>query len=214
MLPFPVIRRLALELGRRLAARGALAAPDDIFLLRLDEIPRLDALDAPAPDAAAEPGGARSPLPAPTAREIVRRRQAARRSVAGWYTPVPAELLEQTTTAGAVRGAPVSPGRAVGRARIIRGERDFWRLQQGEVLVAPYTNPTWTPLFALAAAVVVDAGGVASHAAIVAREYGLPAVMGAGDATARLRDGQRVLVDGDAGRVVPLDEGGDGRVAR
>jgi pyruvate,water dikinase len=77
------------------------------------------------------------------------------------------------------------------------------------VLVAPYTNPTWTPLFALAGAVVVDAGGVASHAAIVAREYGLPAVMGTGNATTRLRDGQRVLVDGEAGRVVPLAEGDD-----
>jgi pyruvate,water dikinase len=209
MLPFPVIRRLALELGRRLVERGILAAPDDVFFLRDDELAAL------ARDGTATPDGGRPPLTAPPAREIVRRRQEARRSVMGWYTPVPAELLEQAGTAGEVRGVAVSPGRAVGSVRIIRSERDFWKLQQGEVLVAPYTNPTWTPLFALAGAVVVDAGGVASHAAIVAREYGLPAVMGAGNATARLRDGQRVLVDGDAGQVVPLDAGGgDGRGAR
>ncbi len=101
----------------------------------------------------------------------------------------------------------MSRGQAVGRVRVILSERDFWKLQRGEVLVARYANPMWTPLFANASAVVVDAGGTASHAAIVAREYGIPAVMGAGDATVRLRDGQRVLVDGTRGTVVRLDDG-------
>ncbi|HEU0115487.1 MAG TPA: PEP-utilizing enzyme [Thermomicrobiales bacterium] len=70
-------------------------------------------------------------------------------------------------------------------------------------MVAPYTNPAWTPLFQRAAAVVVDTGGAVSHAAIVAREYGIPAVMGTGDATRRLRDGQRARVDGNRGVVLP-----------
>jgi pyruvate,water dikinase len=184
MLPFPVIRRLALELGRRLVSRGVLDSAEDIFLLELNEVKT------------AEPTG--------MAREIVRSRAAARRSVMGRYTTVPPELLEQGNPTGDIRGAPVSPGRAIGRVRILRSERDFWKLEKGEVLVAHYTNPSWTPLFSLASAVVVDAGGAASHAAIVAREYGIPGVMGTGGATTRLRDGQRVLVDGDAGRVVLL----------
>ena len=70
------------------------------------------------------------------------------------------------------------------------------------MLVAPYTNPAWTPLFQRASAVVVDSGAAASHAAIVAREYGIPAVMATSNATQVLRDGQRVLVDGTKGRVL------------
>jgi pyruvate,water dikinase len=85
--------------------------------------------------------------------------------------------------------------------RVVRGSSEFGTLRQGEVLVAPYTNPAWTPLFERAAAVVVDSGGPASHAAIVAREYGIPAVMATVDGTRRLVDGQEVLVDGDRGLV-------------
>lgn len=183
---FPVVRRLALELGRRLAERGVLEAAADIFFLEIDEIKQLG--------------------PAETVREKVRSRKAARQSVEGRYTAVPEELLEQSSGNGMVRGVPVSPGQAVGMVRIILSEQDFWKLQPGEVLVAHYTNPTWTPLFAVASAVVVDAGGTASHAAIVAREYGIPAVMGTLNGTRALRDGQRVLVDGEKGSVMPVGE--------
>jgi pyruvate,water dikinase len=85
--------------------------------------------------------------------------------------------------------------------RVVREASEFGRLRPGEVLVAPYTNPAWTPLFQQAAAVVVDSGGAMSHAAIVAREYGIPAVMGTGDGTRRLVDGTRVRVDGTRGLV-------------
>ena len=78
---------------------------------------------------------------------------------------------------------------------------DFAKFEAGEVLVATATAPAWTPLFARAAAVVTDGGSVAAHASLVAREYGIPAVVGAGDATSRLRDGQLVLVDGSRGRI-------------
>jgi pyruvate,water dikinase len=78
-------------------------------------------------------------------------------------------------------------------------------LESGEILVCPYTNPSWTPLFGRAAAVVVDLGGVGSHAAIVAREYGIPAVMGTSNGTSILTDGQLVTVDGKLGRVTPVD---------
>ena len=100
---------------------------------------------------------------------------------------------------------PGSPGVAVGPVRIIRDPAEFSTLQRGDVLVAPYTNPAWTPMFQLAAAVVVDTGGSAAHAAIVAREYGIPAVMGTGDATTVLTDRHTVRVDGDRGIVLPAD---------
>lgn len=186
---FTVVRRLALELGRRLVECGALETPEDVFFLRIEE------LDQPGPPDAVW--------------ETVRRRKATRRSVEGRYTSVPADLLAAWTRPGEVRGVATSPGQAIGRVRVVLGERDFGALERGEVLVALYTNPAWTPLFGLAGAVVVDAGGAASHAAIVAREYGIPAVMGTGTATARLRTGQRVLVDGAVGRVVPLGEEGE-----
>jgi len=106
-----------------------------------------------------------------------------------------------------LRGAPGSPGLAEGPVRIIRDSTAFGSLRAGEVLVAPYTNPAWTPLFQRAVAVVVDSGSAASHAAIVAREYGIPAVMATGAATQVLRDGQRVLVDGTNGRVLARPAG-------
>ncbi|MBI2941050.1 MAG: hypothetical protein HYY04_11500 [Chloroflexi bacterium] len=184
-MPFPVVRRLALELGRRLVARGVIDEAGDVFFLKVEEI--------------------REPGPAAAVREKVLRRKRARRSVEGRIPTVPAALLARPTSHSEVRGVPVSPGQVVGRVRHIPSERDFGNLQKGEVLVARYTNPAWTPLFAIAGAVVVDAGGAASHTAIVAREYGIPAVMGTGNATSRLREGQRVLVDGGNGRVVPIE---------
>jgi pyruvate,water dikinase len=100
-----------------------------------------------------------------------------------------------------LRGMPASPGRATGPVRVVRGPEGFAHFQPGEVLVAQVTAPAWTPLFGLAAAVVTDGGSLAAHASLVAREYGIPAVVGVGDATERLRDGQRVTVDGSAGIV-------------
>ena len=88
---------------------------------------------------------------------------------------------------------------------MIREPAEFGRLVAGDVLVCPYTNPGWTPLFQRAAAVVVDSGGPASHAAIVAREYGIPAVMGTGTGTSALTDGVLVTVDGSRGRVIAAD---------
>jgi pyruvate,water dikinase len=100
-----------------------------------------------------------------------------------------------------VSGTPASAGRATGSVRIVRGAADFDALLEGEILVAPLTAPAWTPLFARAAAVVTDVGSPAAHASIIAREYGIPAVVGCGDATARLRTGMRVTVDGATGNV-------------
>jgi phosphoenolpyruvate synthase/pyruvate phosphate dikinase len=104
-----------------------------------------------------------------------------------------------------ISGVPGSPGRVSAPARIIHGPDEFGQMRPGDVLVARITTPAWTSLFALASAVVTDVGGPLSHSSIVAREYGIPAVLGTGAATERLRDGQQVTVDGDAGTVTPVE---------
>lgn len=105
-----------------------------------------------------------------------------------------------------LRGGPGSPGRARGPVKVVRSLQEAGKLQAGDVLIAETTAPPWTPLFATAAAVVTDTGGVLSHCAIVAREYGIPAVVGTGGATTTLRDGQVVEVDGDNGLVSIVDD--------
>jgi pyruvate,water dikinase len=97
-----------------------------------------------------------------------------------------------------------SPGTAEGPARVILDVERLVELEPGEILVAPVTSPSWTPVFGKIAAAVSDIGGIMSHAAIVSREYGLPAVVGTGDATNRIRTGDRVRVDGDTGTVTIL----------
>jgi pyruvate,water dikinase len=98
-------------------------------------------------------------------------------------------------------GTPGSPGRARGTARIITKPDDFHHFQPGDVLIAHATTPIWTPLFNIASAAVTEVGGPFSHAAIVAREFGIPLVNGALDATQVIADGAPVLVDGSAGVV-------------
>jgi len=107
---------------------------------------------------------------------------------------------------GVLEGSPGSPGVVRGPAKVLRSLSEAAEIQQGEVLVAETTAPPWTPLFATAAAVVTDTGGILSHCAVVAREYRIPAVVGAAMATATIRDGQTVEVDGDAGIVRVLSE--------
>ncbi len=102
---------------------------------------------------------------------------------------------------GVINGNAASAGIATGTARVILTLEDAHRLQRGDILVTYATAPPWTPLFAIAAAIVTDAGGALSHCAIVAREYGIPAVIGAAGATARIADGDTISVDGTAGVV-------------
>jgi pyruvate,water dikinase len=186
--PLPVLRRALLEIGRRLAAAGVLRVADEPAALGTAAAARL--------------------------RHLVRTRSARRAELAGVPLIAPSVLFPGRVVGDAlVRGTPTSGGRATGPVRIVRGAADFGRLRSGDVLVCPYTNPAWTPLFQRAAAVVVDVGGVGSHAAIVAREHGIPAVMGTGTGTAVLVDGQRVVVDGVTGRVVAAD-GGSGTLER
>jgi pyruvate,water dikinase len=140
--------------------------------------------------------------------------QRRRRLVAPLSIGKPARLLEDVLAravdavrapggalASTLVGQPASPGRATGPVHLVHGAEDFARFKAGEVLVARATAPAWTPLFSRAVAVVTDGGTLAAHASLVAREYGIPAVVGTGDATARLHDGQMVTVDGGVGVV-------------
>ncbi|ACZ31447.1 Pyruvate, water dikinase [Xylanimonas cellulosilytica DSM 15894] len=120
--------------------------------------------------------------------------------------PLPEAAAHTGTTAlspGATRltGSPGSGGVTTGPARVVHGPADFARVRRGDVLVCPYTDPAWTPLLAVAAGVVTRTGGMLSHAAIVAREHAIPAVLGVADALDRITDGDLVTVDGDAGTV-------------
>ncbi|WP_344091192.1 PEP/pyruvate-binding domain-containing protein [Microbacterium deminutum] len=187
MRAMPILRASMLEAGRRLAAAGVLGEPADVLHLRLAELTALA-----TPEDAGE-----------LLRETVRARSARRSGLAGAPLISPATLYPRRRGGGDALavGTPAGGGRATGPVRVILGPEGFASLRAGEVLVCPYTNPSWTPLFERAAAVVVDTGGLASHAAIVAREYGIPAVMGTGVGTKTLRDGDVVIVDGDSGHV-------------
>ncbi len=101
-----------------------------------------------------------------------------------------------------LHGVAASPGKVTAQARVLHGPQDFDQMRPGDILVAGTTTPAWTPLFAMASAIVTDIGGPLSHGSIVAREYGIPAVMGTGVATRRICTGQVVTVDGSEGIVI------------
>jgi pyruvate,water dikinase len=198
---WPVMRRAVLRIGQALADRGVIAAPDDIFFLtRAEALATLDGaslepdVDVPVRRAVwSEQSHLMPPRMVGRVHPIFQR---------AWDS-FPGMIGARKSDSALVSGVPASPGRATGAVRVIRGPEEFDDLQPGEILVAPLTAPAWTPLFSRAAAVVTDVGSAASHASIIAREYGIPAVVGCGDATARLHTGTRVIVDGSTGNVEP-----------
>jgi pyruvate,water dikinase len=109
---------------------------------------------------------------------------------------------EARSEAQKVRGLGVSPGVYEGPARVVRGTQDFGQIEKGDVLVTKATTATFNTVLPLLGAIVTDRGGLLSHAAIVSREYGIPAVVGCTDATARISDNARLRVDGKAGEAV------------
>ncbi|MFZ5826469.1 MAG: PEP-utilizing enzyme, partial [Bacillota bacterium] len=194
------VRRALQSLGRRLAGTGLIDSPDEIWYLTLDEarevasggpIFSLRATVAERREEMARWAGVTPPPHLGT--------QPARSWRAGTAATGPDSLPE-------LQGEPCSPGIARGRARLIRSLAEAGRLQPGEILVAPTLTTSWAPLFALAAAVVTDGGGVLSHGAVAAREFRLPAVLGAAGATLRIPDGEWIEVDGSSG-VIRIMEG-------
>jgi pyruvate,water dikinase len=219
---FALIRRVALEVGRRLVESSILDEPEDVFFLEFPEA--IGALVARHEGTAA------------ACRDLVARRQAE----SAWVQahPGPTSYGAQPTTlpgleglpaalrfpteamlwlversghftppadpqpAGArLTGIPASAGTYTGTVRVLLGEADFAKLRPGDVLVCPITSPAWSVLFPNVGALVADAGGLMAHSAIIAREFQIPAVVAAGNATTLLRDGQRVTVNGTDGSV-------------
>ncbi len=192
---FPPFRRLLQELGRRWTERGLLSQPVDIFYLSLEEITIISdsptvVIDAVRARRAEFEANRLRPWP-----ELVR---GGREIYAGGAVAGAVE--------GCLEGIAGSPGVITGVARIVRGPEEFARLRKNDILVAPLTTPAWTPLFAVAGGLITEVGGILSHGSIVAREYGIPAVMSVAGATRRLSEGQLVTVDGNRG-LVYLDPG-------
>ena len=211
-----IMRRAVLAAGRRLAAAGRIHAPEHLLDAGFDEMRALlSGADGPSADELA-------------ARAEYRRTHTAKDAPATLGTPPPpppdpstlpptvGRLMRATGMAlGALfgssqaehdedrlRGLAASPGVYEGSARIIRGAQDFARLEKGDILVTRATSPAFNMVLPLLGAIVTDRGGLLSHAAIVSREYGIPAIVGCIEATARIPDDARVRVDGDAGEAV------------
>jgi pyruvate, water dikinase len=215
------------EFGGLLAAQGVLADAEDVFHLHHTEIDQALADVMLAWSAGSRPLGAAHFQP------IIAERKRMLEVLRDWSPPpaigpvpealndpavrmlwgVTAETLATWAATEAsdgteVRGYAASPGVAEGIARVLRDVNDIGQIRDGEILVCPVTAPSWAPVFGKIKAAVSDIGGTMSHAAIVAREYGMPAVVGTGHATKRIKTGQRVRVDGNRGIVTVLVGGG------
>jgi pyruvate,water dikinase len=204
---YPVLRKMLFELGSRFAAAGAITHADDIYWLEENE---LEALVA-----ALEKGMALNNMI-----DIVQERketwQARKQVIPPPQLPPGKKFLgfnveavltgaEGRVEGNVIKGIAASPGQVSATARVLHGPEDFDQMQPGDILVASITTPAWTPLFAMASGVVTDIGGPLSHGSIVAREYGIPAILGTGFATKLIQSGQVIAVDGAAGTVTLLE---------
>lgn len=189
------LRTFAVRVGVRLAREGVIECGEDVLYLRRAEIPGLL-------------------LSSEDRRGLVAERRADHER---WRKVKPPAKVGKPSTdessgrfsgerfakedEAIVRGTGASAGIIRGPARVVLGPDDFERVRPGDIIVAPSSNPSWVPLFTIAGGLVTDTGGVLSHAAVVAREFALPAVVGTGDATTRIREGQTVELDGTTGYV-------------
>jgi pyruvate,water dikinase len=194
------LRQAILQLARMLVERKILNNPEDIFYLLMPELEKVSTGNVPD-----------------VGERIARRKNGYRKLLAAhakgrhWLfatnsiPPLPSKKPAPSESKNTLRGLSASQGEITARVRVIMGPDEFEKMQKGEVLVAPFTAPAWTPLFGLAAAVVTDIGSLASHAAIVAREYGIPCVVAVSGATQTLRDGQWIHVNGSDGVITILE---------
>jgi phosphohistidine swiveling domain-containing protein len=201
---YGLFRGTFLALGRRLVERGVLDVPDDVFYLAVDEVRTLAT------------GGT---LGEDEARAVVARRRAEVAEAADLMVPeivygdafVPRRRDEQVRAT--LQGIPTARGSVRGTARVVRAAADFARVAAGDVIVIPFSDVAWTPLFARAGGVIAEAGGILSHSSIVAREYGIPCIVSVPGACSLIPDGASVIVDGTTGVVLvegaqPADRAG------
>lgn len=193
-----VIHQSLLHTGEELVQSGLLAQPDDLFFLDLDELADLAGGKSDGwKDLVAHRRGAyqreflRNQIP----RLLLSDGQAFYQGIAG-PTGDDGDLI---------LGSPVSPGLVEGLVRVVLDPHQT-QLHPGEILVCPGTDPAWTPLFLAAGGLVMEVGGMMTHGSVVAREYGIPAVVGVHQATIRLKTGQRIRLDGATGHITILDE--------
>jgi pyruvate,water dikinase len=209
-LGYPKLREMLFSLGQRLAEAGVVAEAEDILWLEKEEIDGLINNLASNVD-----------LPNLSTRVVERKvfweklkgvapppMMPIKDRVMGVKSDVFISHTQDGDSEGTLSGVPASAGVITAPACVLHGPEDFELMRPGDVLVAGTTTPAWTPLFAMASAVVTDIGGPLSHGSIVAREYGIPAVMGTGEATQRIKNGQTITVDGGNGTVEILEETG------
>jgi rifampicin phosphotransferase len=216
--PLGVMRYAALEVGHRLAARGRIDGPRDVFLLTLDEARAALASGRSQREPVAQrraerawtvahPGPAsygRHPGVPPSSRVLPREARFAMEALQWAMLErilAPQASQQVQVVDDRLCGIAASAGTHTGSVRVVMDETDFGKVQAGDVLVCLITSPVWSVLFPSIGALVTDTGGTLSHAAIIAREYRLPAVVGTGNATSLLKDGQLVTVDGSAGLI-------------
>jgi len=203
-LAYPKMRELLRELGQRFVVAGAIESAENIFWLEKDEIEScveklendqaLEKLSAQVQKRKAFNQKVSQVTPPPMIPMKER--------VMGFKSEIFIAHTEDAQTGNVLKGVPASAGKITAPARVLHGPEDFDQMRPGDALVAGTTTPAWTPLFAMASAVVTDIGGPLSHGSIVAREYGIPAVMGTGVATRRIQSGQVITVDGTKGEVI------------
>jgi pyruvate,water dikinase len=217
--PMALIRIAVLEIGSRLADRSVINTRDDVFFLHKEEACST-LLDGGAKKelvhhrkgemawAEANPGPPYygDPPPPPSFDFLPAEAKLIMESLIWSFEQIMEyEASKQTQVAGeTLKGIAASSGQYTGPARIISDESDFHKIQPGDVMVCPMTSPVWSVLFPSLGALVTDAGGLLSHPAIIAREYGIPAVVATGNATSLLQDGDLVTVDGAAGTVTAV----------
>ncbi len=190
---FTMMRFLLIEMGRRFEKRNILDHADDIFFLTIEEVPKINK-EKPGFDVKAVIESRKS--------EYQRNLKVVPpKVIVGRFNPdnfIPDSGVEQDDK---LQGLAVSPGVAMGPARVILDLKPGDQVLPGEILVAPFTDPGWTPYFMPASGIVMDQGGILSHGSIVAREYGIPAVVNVGSATRIIKTGQIIQVDGNKGIV-------------
>jgi rifampicin phosphotransferase len=196
-LGYPQLRRMLGELGRRLAACGAIEAAGDIYWLEAAEVEAL----ASVLERGETPENHAGQVTLRKARWQIVRRATPPMSIPekAWLTSL--VIHENPQGSRTLKGYAASAGVVTAPACVMLGPEDFGRMRPGDVIVAVTTTPAWTPLFALASGVVTDVGGPLSHSSIVAREYGIPAVMATSSASRLIQNGQSITVDGSKGLV-------------
>ncbi len=192
------VRKKILEVEASLMKQGKLKCKDDIFFLKRREVAQLES-------GALEWLDVEARIRERRLEQVRLSRMTPPRRIGIEDDVQPRNQEEGVSKSRLLRGSPASPGLIEGVAHVIMDPSVDMDLKPGEILVAPYTDPAWTPLFLIAGAAVVEVGSFLSHAGTVAREFGMPCVVGVSDCTRLIRTGMRLRVDGDGGRVVILN---------